>query len=65
MKLTLAIFGAFLMTSVVSGAEPVSEPFGTTKDGQAVELYTLKNNSGLVAKVMTRGATLVQLHVPD
>jgi aldose 1-epimerase len=65
MKLTLAIFGAFLMTSVVSGAEPVSEPFGTTKDGQAVELYTLKNNTGLVAKVMTRGATLVQLHVPD
>jgi aldose 1-epimerase len=65
MKLTLAIFGAFLMTSVVSGAEPVSEPFGKTKDGQAVELYTLKNNTGLVAKVMTRGATLVQLHVPD
>ena len=65
MKLTLAIFGAFLMTSVVSGAEPVSEPFGTTKDGQADELYTLKNNTGLVAKVMTRGATLVQLHVPD
>ena len=65
MKLKLAIFGAFLMTSVVSGAEPVSEPFGKTKDGQAVELYTLKNNTGLVAKVMTRGATLVQLHVPD
>lgn len=65
MKLTLAIFGAFLMTSVVSGAEPVSEPFGKTKDGHAVELYTLKNNTGLVAKVMTRGATLVQLHVPD
>lgn len=65
MKLKLAIFGAFLMTSVVSGAEPVSEPFGTTKDGQAVELYTLKNKTGLVAKVMTRGATLVQLHVPD
>ena len=65
MKLTLVIFGAFLMTSVVSGAEPVSEPFGKTKDGQAVELYTLKNNTGLVAKVMTRGATLVQLHVPD
>ncbi len=65
MKLTVLIFGAFLMTSVVSGAEPVSEPFGKTKDGAAVELYTLKNDKGLVAKVMTRGATLVQLHVPD
>lgn len=53
------------MTSTVSAAEPTSEPFGKTKDGVAVELYTLKNQSGLTAKVMTRGATLVQLHVPD
>lgn len=44
---------------------PSSEPFGKTKDGQSVELYTLRSSSGLVAKVMTRGATLVQLHVPD
>lgn len=65
MKLTQLIFGAFLMTSVASGAEPVSEPFGKTKDGEAVELYTISNKSGLTAKVMTRGATLVQLHVPD
>ncbi len=53
------------MTSVVSAADPVAEPFGKTKDGDAVEIYTLKNKTGLVAKVMTRGATLVQLHVPD
>ncbi|MEO2016960.1 MAG: aldose epimerase family protein [Fuerstiella sp.] len=39
--------------------------FGKTKDGTAVELYTLKSDTGLVAKVMTRGATLVQIHVPD
>ncbi len=45
--------------------EPVSEAFGKTKDGEAVELYTLKSSKGLVAKIMTRGATLVQLHVPD
>ena len=45
--------------------EATSEPFGKTKDGEAVELYTLKSSKGLVAKIMTRGATLVQLHVPD
>ena len=45
--------------------KPTAEPFGTTKDGEAVEVYTLKSNAGLVAKVMTRGATLVELHVPD
>ncbi len=65
MKLTVLIFGAFLMTSVVNGGEPTSEPFGKTKSGEAVELFTIKNSTGLVAKVMTRGATLVQLHVPD
>lgn len=53
------------MTSGVSGADPKSESFGKTKDGHAVELYTLASDQGLVAKVMTRGATLVQLHVPD
>ena len=43
----------------------MAEPFGKTKDGTPVEIYTLTNANGLVAKVMTRGATLVQLHVPD
>jgi aldose 1-epimerase len=41
------------------------EEFGTTKNNMSVELYTLKNRHGLTAKVMTRGATLVELHVPD
>ncbi|MDG1896519.1 MAG: galactose mutarotase [Fuerstiella sp.] len=45
--------------------EPVMTDFGKTKDGEAVELYTLRSDTGLVAKVMTRGATLVQIHVPD
>ncbi len=53
------------MSSTVSGADPVVESFGQTKDGVAVELITLKSQQGLVAKIMTRGATLVQLHVPD
>ena len=39
--------------------------FGKTKDGKTVELYTLTNRNGLVAKVMTYGATLTELHVPD
>ena len=39
--------------------------FGSTKAGVATEIYTLKNANGLVAKVTTYGATLVELHVPD
>jgi aldose 1-epimerase len=39
--------------------------FGTTADGVAVESYTLKNAHGIVARLMTRGATLIELQAPD
>jgi len=39
--------------------------FGTTRDGEAVELYTLKNANGIVAKVITYGAIIESLEVPD
>lgn len=51
--------------NVVFAEKPSAESFGKTSSGEAVEIYTLKSGNGLVAKVMTRGATLVQLHVPD
>ena len=41
------------------------EPFGTTKSGEAVDIYTLKNAKGSIAKIMTYGGTVVQLMVPD
>ena len=41
------------------------EPFGKAPDGTPVEVYTLSNTGGMVAKVMTYGATLTELHVPD
>lgn len=40
-------------------------PFGTTRDGQAVELYTLRNTNGLTVKLMTYGAILYSVEVPD
>lgn len=39
--------------------------FGKTSDGTPVELYVLTNNKGVVAKIMTYGALLTELHVPD
>ena len=41
------------------------EHFGRLADGTAVELFTLTNASGLEARVMTYGAILVSLKVPD
>jgi aldose 1-epimerase len=41
------------------------EPFGATPDGKAVDLFTLTNAHGLEARIMTFGATVVSLRVPD
>ena len=42
-----------------------SELFGRLADGTAVDIYTLTNKAGLEARVMTYGAILVSLKVPD
>jgi aldose 1-epimerase len=39
--------------------------WGKTADGTPVELYTLINRNGVVAKIATYGATLTELHMPD
>jgi len=39
--------------------------FGETPEGVAVELYTLTNENGLRARIMTYGAIVVSLEVPD
>jgi aldose 1-epimerase len=41
------------------------ESFGTTGDGRPVELHTLTNSNGLIARIATYGGTLVSLEVPD
>jgi aldose 1-epimerase len=68
--LILGIFSASLLLAAWFAAPAVADvsgpaPFGKTADGSAVELYTLTNKKGMVAKVMTLGATLVELHAPD
>ena len=39
--------------------------FGKDMHGEQIDLYTLTNKNGVTAKVMTYGATLTQLLVPD
>jgi len=41
------------------------EAYGKTADGKAVDLYTLTNANGLVAKVTNFGAIVTELWVPD
>jgi len=39
--------------------------FGRTKDGKSVDLYTLTNRHGLVAKILTYGGIIQTLETPD
>jgi aldose 1-epimerase len=39
--------------------------FGTLDDGTPVDLYTLQNAKGITAKIITYGATLTELWIPD
>jgi len=41
------------------------ESFGQTSDGRQIDLFTLTNTSGLRAKIMSYGAILVSMEVPD
>ena len=41
------------------------EFFAKTPNGEIVERFTLRNGNGLMARVITWGAALVELHAPD
>jgi aldose 1-epimerase len=70
------VVGALLLGSALqAAAQAVPGPavkagvlktaFGQTKEGTPVDQYTLTNRSGMTAKVITYGATLTELIVPD
>jgi aldose 1-epimerase len=65
MKAAFNLFVLFAIGLVSASAEVTKDPFGTTRDGQSVERYTLKNKHGLFAKVITLGGIINELHVPD
>jgi aldose 1-epimerase len=64
-KATLAFTLAIPMAlSAQSQTQVSKQAFGKTPDGSAVDLYTLKNSS-IEAQIMTYGAAIVSLRVPD
>ena len=51
--------------SAPARASIATEPFGTTSDGQPVELYTLTNTSGMVVRFTNYGGIITAIEVPD
>ncbi len=58
-----------LAGSAVIAAEPKAgiekKPFGKLPDGTPIDEYTLTNGKGMTAKIITYGAIVTELHVPD
>ena len=40
-------------------------PFGTMPDGTPIEIFTLKNSSGMEVRTIPYGAIIVSIRVPD
>ena len=66
--------GALLITAgllaartarAASSGTVTKQAFGTMADGRAVDLYTLSNNRGMVAKITNYGGIVTALQVPD
>ena len=62
--LSLAALSAAFMPSLSASPSVTQKPFGTV-DGQAVQLYTLRNASGAEATITNYGGIVVSLLVPD
>jgi aldose 1-epimerase len=50
---------------VASFAEVRVSDFGKTADGMPVKAFTITNSKGVVVRLISRGATLTEWHVPD
>lgn len=65
----LCLLGLSLMIATLSaqaaGLSSEQKNFGKTRDGTPVEQYVLRNSHGMQATVITYGATLQALEVPD
>lgn len=57
--------GVSLYAAPGAPASAGKKVFGTMPNGATVDIYTISNSHGMQARVMTYGATLVSLRVPD
>jgi aldose 1-epimerase len=61
----LTLTACFLTSMHAADPKITSQPFGHTKDGTAVSIYTLRNAGGCEARITNYGGIIVSLLVPD
>lgn len=63
---TCLVFALLVSSALAADIVPVQKSvFGKTPEGATVDLFTLTNRHGAVAKVITYGAIVADLRVPD
>ncbi len=64
----IAMCLGFVIPATTMAGNPAgitNQPFGKTPSGERVELFTLRNSKGSVARITNYGGTVVSLEVPD
>jgi aldose 1-epimerase len=64
-KLICCLFACLAAASAGAVSSVEKQPFGQTPEGKAISLYTLRNDKGAEARIMTYGGIVVSLKVPD
>ncbi len=64
LRRSAAVLGGWIISTTAYAEVKVTD-FGKTADGVPVKQYTLTNSDGVVVKLISRGATLAEWHVPD
>src|SRR5215471_1548694 len=65
---TFVTIVALTLLSIVNAKAQATiskEKFGQTPEGQAVDIYTLRNSSGMEVKITNYGGIITSLKVPD
>jgi aldose 1-epimerase len=57
--------GCSVLSSHPTAALPTHQPFGQTKEGVPIDIYTLTNSKGVEARICNYGGVVVSLKVPD
>lgn len=64
-KLAYLNLFSVLFASTTFAATLTQQPYGTTKDGQAVQLYTMQNDRGTSVSFISFGSVITHIMTPD